>query len=348
MKSNLMDSAVFNNVEDFLSDQSFLNFYFREKEQDVIFWQQWINCHPEKRDVIDEALGLIDLLALRVDEQTIKDNLKKLSDSIDIDPRADVYISRGYIRPFIVKILVAAVFLGLVVLGSFLALKKSNSSLSPVNITYVGKDDGSKIYLTDQSEVWLAPGSELHLSSSFNKQNRIVILKGSAYFNIAPKRLIPFTVISGAIVSRVLGTCFKVSSGKRDRTASVEVSEGRVEVMKKEDYTHSRKFSVVELSANERVDYANDQLTLGIVANPRMLHRNKVGVRPFLFSNVPVDMVFLQLENFYGIHINIAKKMNAIHFTGDLTGLDFFRMIDMICTATGLHYEMNGPEVTIN
>ena len=91
------------------------------------------------------------------------------------------------------------------------------------------KGKRSKILLPDSSIVYLGPGSTLSFPSKFATNVRAISLKGEAFFEVTknPKR--PFIIHTGNIVTRVLGTSFKVDAFL-NQPVSVLVSTGKVRV----------------------------------------------------------------------------------------------------------------------
>lgn len=91
------------------------------------------------------------------------------------------------------------------------------------------KGKRSKILLPDSSVVYLGSGSTLSFPSKFATNERAISLSGEAFFEVTknPKR--PFIIHTGNIVTRVLGTSFKVDAFI-NQPVSVLVSTGKVRV----------------------------------------------------------------------------------------------------------------------
>jgi transmembrane sensor len=87
----------------------------------------------------------------------------------------------------------------------------------------------SRILLPDSSVVYLGAGSTLSFPSKFAANVRAISLRGEAFFEVTknPKR--PFIIHTGNIVTRVLGTSFKVDAFL-NQPVSVLVSTGKVRV----------------------------------------------------------------------------------------------------------------------
>jgi len=52
-----MDKKSFSDykAEDFITDESFINYHLDDNSADGLMWKEWILHHPEKADVIAEA-----------------------------------------------------------------------------------------------------------------------------------------------------------------------------------------------------------------------------------------------------------------------------------------------------
>lgn len=106
----------------------------------------------------------------------------------------------------------------------------------PVYLAYTtSAAESKKITLADGSIVHLNPSSEFKITQDFGKQaSRTVFLeKGNAFFEVAKDPEHPFLVHSGLLITKVLGTKFKVSNymdQKGELAIEVSLSEGKVEV----------------------------------------------------------------------------------------------------------------------
>ncbi|QUS39442.1 FecR family protein [Tardiphaga alba] len=85
-------------------------------------------------------------------------------------------------------------------------------------------EDGSTVYLGADSAIKLAYAPE---------RRRIHLLSGQAYFDVAPDRNRPMTVVSGDVETTVLGTAFDVRM--QSSSVAVAVNHGRVAVARADD-----------------------------------------------------------------------------------------------------------------
>ena len=68
------------------------------------------------------------------------------------------------------------------------------------------------LQLADGTKVWLNAGSRLIYPAAFNGASREVYVQGEAYFDVAADIERPFTVYSGKVAMKVLGTAFNVNT----------------------------------------------------------------------------------------------------------------------------------------
>lgn len=84
--------------------------------------------------------------------------------------------------------------------------------------------------LSDNTKVFLRPGSELRYDVSGIKDCRIAQLKGDAYFDVARDSLRPFIVKTESISVKVLGTAFTVTT-KPGKSTDVVLERGKVRII---------------------------------------------------------------------------------------------------------------------
>lgn len=159
-----------------------------------------------------------------------------------------------------------------------------------------------KVKLPDGSFVQLHHNSSIEVNREFS-QNRKVLLKGKAFFEVMPNKDLPFTIETESFKTTVLGTSFSIESrpGFFDKVA---VKTGSVSVQ-------SQEFGEVLLDKNETVKYENNQLFQGFIDNSHL----EFGWtdRTIVFENTEISTVILEISNWYGIEVlynceNLSKR----------------------------------------
>jgi len=89
-----------------------------------------------------------------------------------------------------------------------------------------------QLLLPDGTRVWLNTSSSIRFPVVFAQNERKVILKGEAYFEVAPHNGKPFVVEANGTLVRVLGTHFNVSAYEDEAKVTTTLIEGAVKVAK--------------------------------------------------------------------------------------------------------------------
>ncbi|MEO8535264.1 MAG: FecR family protein [Flavobacterium sp.] len=108
---------------------------------------------------------------------------------------------------------------------SFLAL---DFSASPKLVTRTFPQDIRLLRLSDGTKVWINENTQIEYPEHFAANERIVKLKGEAFFEVARDTTRPFIISSGDIKTTVLGTSFDVKA--YGKIAEVNVRSGKVKV----------------------------------------------------------------------------------------------------------------------
>ena len=160
--------------------------------------------------------------------------------------------SKGFFQAYRIYWAAAAVILVL-----FGVLTVFNKAGSPVTYAYnegaidpIVLKDGSKIFLNKGSDVTIYP---------FTKKKRHVKLEGEAFFEISPDAKRPFTIVSGATLTEVVGTSFNLA--ETDGHTSIFVKSGRVIFSSLEDTKVA-----VALTEGEAASFEDHKMQL--IANP--------------------------------------------------------------------------------
>lgn len=189
------------------------------------------------------------------------------------------------------------------------------------------------LVLTDGTKIWLNRNSQIQYPQKFNKDNRIIMLKGEAYFEVAKDKNKPFIVVMENTKITVLGTKFNINTNGPKTTVSV--SEGKVA------FTSSKNNSVrLILTQNKEgiFDKSNEEMfQKNIDVNYLSWKTNK-----YIFNREPVYKILDVLAEDYNFTYEIKSsdlRENLITATFDNVPLnDIIESIGMTIDA-GVHYE---------
>jgi len=212
-----------------------------------------------------------------------------------------------------------------------------------------------RLTLSDRSTVTLEPGATIVFPATFTGDKRTVQLTGNAFFEITRNPDQPFLVYSGKIITRVLGTSFRIKNNAKDRALEVEVVTGKVSVFENRE-AFSEGDSVdnqdngVVLTPNQRVTYFPESrhLMTGLVPEP-VKSSAAAEEAKMVFNDEKLEKIAATLQEAYGIEIVFANDRIAhCSFTGDLTDMQLYDKLALVCKSNGADYEVKGTRILIN
>jgi transmembrane sensor len=264
-------------------------------EQDHQSFALWLgedNCH---RQAMDQMLELWDDLGV----------VRKLPIE-DSPPREAANSSRwAFASAALAACLVVAVFLW-PQLGN-----------QPVASQYqTAKGERSSIELPDGSIARLNTESSISVTYT-DKQRHISLLRGEAWFQVAPNKQRPFHVDAGEARVTALGTAFNVYL--KDGSTDVTVTEGVVRVSELGE-TGARAPSTEVLRVNQKLIVGNDGWQVSSVtdsAGPLAWQRGEL-----VAQEMPLPELLEQLERYHPTEILIADPDLAVLTVSGVFQLD--------------------------
>lgn len=362
-----MSTDKFESIEDFVFNRSFRNWVLDNPAADAAFWEKWMAENPDKINLLHYSKSIV--YAISVSKHTlseaeinheIEEILKKVAandagtDDIESIPFASPSDNRKIIRYFSI----AAAIAGLLVIAFFYLNSRKVSEqpkqLAETNRTRTevssdtersnNSDTSYQLLLPDGSSVSLGSKSKLNYSSKSFAGKREVFLSGEAFFDVTKNPALPFVVHTKNMVTKVLGTSFRVRDYNTDKNAMVVVKTGKVSVYKSGNYTEKSKpgdnSQGVIVTPNQQVvlDVPNNQLSKMIIDQPVILKTKKQN--ELVFSSTPLSEVFKVLQEAYGIPIMSDETViNTCSLSARMGNESFYEKLDLICKAVDASYE---------
>lgn len=330
-------------MEDFISDESFINYHFKSNKDDQLSWEEWIKNNPGKRSLVDEAKTLINELSFTISEKEYAEELVKLTSSINkrkYNPSVSqltggnkFFIShkrRKSTIPFL------AILLFIIIAGGYWLVQQTKNDTVKLTDTVNNSTFPLILTLSDSTVVTLEPQSRLQYPLHFGNNERNVYLDGNAQFSVKRDIEHPFKVHAENIVATVLGTVFNIKSSG-DSAIVVELLKGKlnVEVMNSKMETEQS----VLLAPNERAVYIRDD---------KHLYKNLIQSEHTLsFNKSNFNEIAAQIKNAYGITlINESPKKNW-RFTGQFKNSTAKDILENICLVKKLSFVIKGDTVVV-
>lgn len=207
-------------------------------------------------------------------------------------------------------------------------ISRGGSNAGDNYITYTSEE---KVVLEDNSSVKLSPNSSFMVDKGFGKTNRLVKLKGSAYFEVTHTEILPLVVDAGHLFIKDIGTKFKITTSYTGDTVNIKVDEGIVQLY------DSLQVSLT-LNAGEEATYIK---SLKKIAMPAQ-------VTNFNFKNQSLKNIITQLSKAYNTPIILENKgIENCHITAGFAGEELETVLDIITETLGLTYTKTNNEYTI-
>jgi transmembrane sensor len=350
-------SPEYYQVEDFITDESFINYFFHLNAEDVVFWEKWLLVNPDFKASVDAAKEMLRSLTLTLSDQEIKHETARMRAAIGLEAALDLrkrpaivrllqwrpaqrFLTRkrkkyaGVILPLLLIVLAGGYFLDRIIVHPERVIEKSNSSNDPIVFS-----------LADGTTVTLGPQSVLRYAFDFGKKERKVFLSGEAQFDVSRETAYPFKVQENDMIATVLGTVFSVKAPSGDSVLVVELIKGKLKV---ENITSSGlPLTTIILNPDERVVY-----------NPHNKKLYKERWQPQAEFPLQVNHIVFQQNNFneiagkikavFGVTVMNESKRKNWMFSGEFENATAQDIIKNICVVERLNYHITEDSIIIH
>ncbi|MBK1441944.1 FecR family protein [Parapedobacter sp. ISTM3] len=206
------------------------------------------------------------------------------------------------------------------------------------------------IILPDESLVELYPGALLEYPKRFKEKNREVRLAGDAFFAVAANSENPFWVFHEGMITKVLGTKFKIKAPKGNANGEVIVYSGKVDVFYNQGSRNLVKRILAapekaSITTNQRAVLQSKTIEETVMENPLPVREQVDAIRNETFKDIPMTTLAKTLSDLYALDIVADSSLAGITFTGDISGIGLFKQLDIICMVTDTQYETQGTTV---
>jgi transmembrane sensor len=355
-------------IEDLLADQSFQLWILSKIDEQG--WEEWTLENRQRAKLVEDARLL--LLAMKVTDvnlsqseihSALESTWKKIEEKENFYKTAKSKIV--YLKKYWLSGVAAALVVGLVSVWAF----KNNSITSNNVVTYnelieenneglveqTNNSDISQIItLSDGSSVLLQPKSKLSYPKIFTGNERKVYLSGEGFFEISKNPKKPFFVYANEIVTKVVGTSFRIKAYQDQQNVEVLVRTGKVRVKSNSLVSNATDHEVV-LLPNQALRFIRKDLVFTKITNitkDEALVKSVGNIEQlsFEFNDIPIAQIFETIEQAYLVDIDYPKdKLSDCHLTTSLSDQPLPEKLKIICKSIGndTSFEMNGNQITI-
>lgn len=197
--------------------------------------------------------------------------------------------------------------------------------------------------LSDGTRVWLNAESELEFPVDFVGKERVVRLKGEAYFEVERDEDFPFIVEAGDTRTRVLGTSFNVKAYEEDEAVSTTLLTGKVELSSVRGEGNA---AILTPGMQGTWMKTGGEIQVRKVATDKVMAWRE-GL--FLFDNEKLSEVIKILERWYGVSFVYDKAKDKEHvFSGSFSKDEPLNgILDILTYAGGPKFKMVGNVVEV-
>tara|TARA_R110000850_G_scaffold120328_3_gene237693 strand:- start:673 stop:1668 length:996 start_codon:yes stop_codon:yes gene_type:complete len=296
---------------------------------DLLFEYYFENPEPKGNDKTD-----YNELLEKIHEKVVKSEIKKSST----------------FKKLLIQSIGIAASISLVVFSAYFLFevfgtqKNTELSFTKTEVRTISRTTGvgEKLILTmaDKTKITLNSQSEISFSSDYGKKERLISLKGEAFFEISPDSLRPFRVVSNGITTTALGTSFNVYA--RNEKFQIALTEGKVSVKKSEkavllapgqmalwelDNQNQKDFSIENFNSNEILSWKSGHL---------------------VYDKESLGVILNDLALWYGVEIHIEKEVDINKkVVGTFANKNLSDVLLGLGYVMGFDYEIKGKNVQI-
>jgi len=345
-------------AEDFVSDDSFVRYFFKENERDHFFWEKWIDEHPEKYREISTAKQLLEILSLGLPQNELDEELNKMK--YHIDEKISLENRSLMITPPTVSnrktkrnnfLRIAAVLIFILTSATvviYLTRESKNEVEDAIQQELIvkrnSKGQKSLIQLQDGSVIRLNSNSEISFYENFsNNDARIVELKGEAFFEVTTNPNKPFIVNTEYLSVKALGTSFNVNAYGESEALKVSLVTGKVEVNIDNDIVNK---SILEPGDGLSFNRRSKMVTKGKF-DPEIILAWRKGI--IYFKDTSWEEIVITLERWFDVEFEVKNTpRNQKLYSGQFNNQSLELVLESLSFSKDFRYRIDGKKILID
>lgn len=355
-------------IEDFLSDESFQLWVLSKIDENG--WEEWTLESQERAKLVEDARLM--LLAMKIpDTELTKSDIHRALQTTWLKIREKENqktfksLKLNSFRKRFVSGIAATLVIGLMSAWFYNTQFKTENKIVTYKELIEENNEGlveqtnnsnkpQIITLSDGSSVLLQPNSKLSYPKIFTGDERKVYLSGEGFFEISKNPKKPFFVYANEIVTKVVGTSFRVKAYSDQPDVEILVRTGKVKVKSNELVSKSDEDEIV-LLPNQALRFVRNDMKFNKITNitqDPVLVQNVGNIEQlsFEFNDIPVSQIFETIEQAYLIDIDYpVNKLKECHLTTSLSDQPLTEKLKIVCKSIGNNtsFEMNGNQIII-
>ena len=327
-----MDAPI-NTIEDLISDESFLAWYFKTDPQAVDNWNNRMANDPMQRKLVDEAVQLLKRITIKeetVDAQRLKIAQERLAKATSLAYNSQQATPVVSMRSRRTKWWAAAAIIFLTSVGIWQYIRTTGKLVMQTAFGETRQE-----VLPDGSQVMLNANTTLNYRKWKAGADREVWVNGEAFFHVKKTaQKTKFIVHTGHFDVVVTGTQFNVIN--RNSKNNVLLTEGSVTIQGKDQEVH--------MKPGEFVEFNNNGIQKKDINNALVLAWTE---HKFIFEKTPMREVAELVVDLYGIKVNLAYDAWATDSLSGIMPSNNLGEFVQLLTYSGYDVEKTGKEILI-
>jgi ferric-dicitrate binding protein FerR (iron transport regulator) len=207
------------------------------------------------------------------------------------------------------------------------------------NTIATGKGNFYQLVLSDGTKVWLNAASSLRFPVAFSAAERVVEVKGEAYFEVAKDAARPFRVkLADESLVEVLGTHFNINAYAENAAVRTTLLEGSVKVTRGGSYRLLKP-------GQQAVMKGASGITLEDGADMGQVMAWKDGY--FWFENTPLRHMMAEAARWYDVEVRYEGRISEEGFSGKISREAPLSRLLQVLELAGMKVTVNGKTITI-
>lgn len=360
-------------IEELILDDSFANYCFQSNEEDVLFWEAYLEVNPSQKEKIKEARQMVIGLCTVLQEMYDQEDNPELQAENATQAEEKVIVPKRPLRKILRYSIAAAAVLIVAVsvnhfdsIGNRLGIgegRMAKVKMTNQQVFRTANGERRSFVLPDSTTISLNAGSILRLEEGFGITNRTVHLSGEALFDVTHNTALPFIVRINNYDVKVLGTLFNVRAYPNDAVSETSLVKGKVQILKNDggDLTLVPNQKVVFNSMEDQLPSASlDTANFKTITTQRIV---PVSISPIdgavletawahdrlEIVNESFDAIRHKLERWYNVQIVFAdKEVSQYTFTATFEKENIRQVLEALRFTYPFDFKIDKGIVTIS
>lgn len=237
----------------------------------------------------------------------------------------------------------AAAVILCVVVGITSHLLYTRQSMAEVKEYMVEAEKGQRasVTLPDGTKVWLNSHTQIIYNSNYGVEDRVVDLRGEAYFEVAKDKEHRFIVKAGGLDVEALGTTFNVKAYKEDDDVIATLFSGSIRAT-------AGKHSAV-LSPAQQVAFSRKSETLVVDSPENIAYASMWRDNELVFKGETLNDIAIRLNRLYNVQIEFkSEKIKQYRFSGVIKNNSLDNVFEIISLTSPIMYESLGDTILLS